>query len=70
MALLKDQTENYIGVWDEEMTKESDRLKEILCMKIKKEFSRDFDYNFCRCKTTYSEKLKINTDFLKPKYTV
>lgn len=50
MALLKDQTENYIGVWDEEMTKESDRLKEILCMKIKKEFSRDFDYNICRCK--------------------
>ncbi len=69
MALLKDQTENYIGVWDEEMTKESDRLKEILCMKIKKEFSCDFNYNICRCKP-HTEKLKINTDFLKPKYTV
>jgi hypothetical protein len=46
MALLKDQTENYIGVWDEEMTKESDRLKEILCMKIKKEFSRDLNLTF------------------------
>jgi hypothetical protein len=46
MALLKDQTENYIGVWDEEMKKESDRLKEILCMKIKKEFSRDLNLTF------------------------
>ena len=59
MALLKDQTENYIGVWDEEMTKESDRLKEILCMKIKKEFCCAFNYNICRCNHILRETGKL-----------